>query len=141
MDIQQMGRARRDGKLSQELTIFKPHKGHLSKVETDLVKLAKDKQSCRHQLFCDSYSNERIPIVPLHNCCDFCENICDCGTSICPYQHKAFIKVHEDQMEKPVSDIVRKLLKQICILLNLYLTDQAGCSYLKADLSIVCQKA
>ena len=115
--VQQMGRAGRDGKFSKALIIFKPHKGHLSKVETDLVKLAKDKQSCRHQLLCDSYSNERIPIVPLHNCCDFCETICDCGTSICPYQHKAFIKVHdppefEDQMERPISDIVRKLLKQ-----------------------------
>ena len=137
--VQQMGRAGRDGKFSQELIIFKPHKGHLSKVETDLVKLAKDKNSCRHQLLCDSYLNERIPIVPLHNCCDFCENKCDCRTSICPYQHKAFIKVidppeFEDQMERPVSDIERKLLKQKWYSLKYALTDQAGCSYLEADI-------
>ena len=36
--VQQMGRAGRDGEFSQELIIFKSHKGQLSKVESDLIK-------------------------------------------------------------------------------------------------------
>ena len=40
--VQQMGRAGRDGEFSQELIIFKSHKGQLSKVESDLIKLVKD---------------------------------------------------------------------------------------------------
>ena len=113
--VQQMGRAGRDGQFSQELIIFKPHKGHLSKVENDLIKLAKDSETCRHQILCSAYLTEKSAINPLHNCCDVCEVLCDCDTDICPNKHKAFIEPEvtepEEEMERPVSDTEKALLK------------------------------
>lgn len=45
--VQQMGRCGRDGKFSNELILFKNHKGHLKKVESDMLKMVKDDTECR----------------------------------------------------------------------------------------------
>ena len=57
--VQQMGRAGRDGEFSQELIIFKSHKGQLSKVESDLIKLVKDSETCRHEILCSAYLTKK----------------------------------------------------------------------------------
>jgi hypothetical protein len=45
------------------------------KVETDLVKLAKDNTECRRFTLCNSYLN-KSEIALIHNCCDVCEKNC-----------------------------------------------------------------
>ena len=135
--VQQMGRAGRDGEFSQELIIFKNHKGHLNKVESDLVKLAKDTETCRHQILCSAYVSDKSQIQPLHNCCDVCETKCDCQTDICPNKHKVFLETEEseseEEMVRPVSNSEKALLKHKLYSLKYSLTDQAGLSIMDVD--------
>ncbi|XP_033745061.1 putative ATP-dependent DNA helicase Q1 [Pecten maximus] len=114
--VQQMGRAGRDGGYSNELVLYKLHKGHLGRVEGELVKLVKDDVTCRHKTLCDSYVTAHAPITPKHKCCDVCEKQCDCGEECCPDIHKVFT-VHDDiededvEMERDVTDEDKKILK------------------------------
>lgn len=110
--VQQMGRAGRTGELSNELILFKLHKGMLKKVDTDLVQLAKDTQ-CRRKVLCNSYLCIKEDINPLHNCCDVCEKECQCGGESCPATHPARMerKIYCPSMERTVSDQERVLLR------------------------------
>lgn len=86
--VQQMGRAGRDGVYSHELIIYKCHKGHLKKVDEELVKLVKDSK-CRREVLCSSYGCEVNTLIPLHRCCDICEQKCVCKSEDCPLSHPA----------------------------------------------------
>uniref|UniRef100_A0A8W8N9U5 DNA 3'-5' helicase n=2 Tax=Magallana gigas TaxID=29159 RepID=A0A8W8N9U5_MAGGI len=110
--VQQMGRAGRTGELSNELILFKLHKGMLKKVDTDLVQLAKDTQ-CRRKVLCNSYLCIKDDINPVHNCCDVCEKECQCGGESCPATHPARMerKIYCPSMERTVSDQERVLLR------------------------------
>ena len=137
--VQQMGRAGRDGAFSQELVVFKPNKNHLSKVETDLVRLVKDVEHCKHEIICSAYVDEKIPIVPLHNCCDVCESKCTCGTEICPNKHTSFQHLEDndsdEEMERPVTESEKTLLKHKLMTYKYSLTDQAGLSIMHGDIT------
>ena len=65
--VQQMGRAGRDGQISDELIMYKNHKSHLKKVENELVRLAKDDTKCKHEILCGAYLITHKNIVPAHN--------------------------------------------------------------------------
>ncbi|XP_069136223.1 ATP-dependent DNA helicase RecQ-like [Argopecten irradians] len=115
--VQQMGRAGREGSYSKELVLYKMHKGHLSKVESDLVKLIKDDTTCRHKTLCDSYASEHVSISPKHKCCDVCEKHCDCKEESCPDIHAAYVR-HDaeefedtNELEREVTNEDRRLLK------------------------------
>ena len=135
--VQQMGRAGRDGEFSQELIIFKSHKGQLSKVESDLIKLVKDSETCRREILCSAYLTKKSEIIPLHNCCDVCDITCDCKSDICPNKHKAFLEPQEneseDEMERPVSDAEKALLRHKLLSYKYSLTEQAGFSIIDVD--------
>ena len=114
--VQQMGRCGRDGEFSNELILYKNHKGHLKKVESDLVKLAKNDSECRRYILCNAYLLDKTVISPIHNCCDICEKNCKCGEEICPNKHAASQYTEEDtqdeEMERDVSSQERRLLEQ-----------------------------
>ena len=133
-----MGRAGRDGEFSQELIIFKSQKGHLSKVESDLIKLVKDSETCRHEILCSAYLNERSHIYPRHNCCDICETTCDYEADICPNKHIAFLELEETEseveMERPVSDKEKALLRHKLFSYKYSLTNQTGLSIMEVDI-------
>ncbi|XP_021373049.1 uncharacterized protein LOC110463036 [Mizuhopecten yessoensis] len=115
--VQQMGRAGRDGEYSKQLILYKMHKGHLSRVEGDLVKLVKDDATCRRKTLCDSYVTVHEPVIPKHKCCDVCEKQCDCGEESCPDIHRALAADPENmedetvEMEREVTRDDRKLLR------------------------------
>ena len=125
--VQQMGRAGRDGQYGEELIIFSAHKGQLGRVEVDLVKLVKDDSECRHTTLCLSYALDNKKIVPLHNCCDFCEKLCKCGDDICPRSRVALIKDNVDEeeevMEREVNEDDKKILRHQLYALKYSLTD------------------
>lgn len=115
--VQQMGRCGRDGMLSNELILFKNHKGHLKKVECELVKLAKDNNECRRNNLCKAYAMKKANIIPIHNCCDVCEKKCSCDDDTCPNTHKVNQETEqeeeaEEEMSREVSEEDRKFLKQ-----------------------------
>lgn len=117
--VQQMGRCGRDGIQSNELILFKNHKGHLKKVECDLVKLVKDDSECRRNNLCKAYLMEKTTIFPNHNCCDVCEKNCSCENDFCPNTHMACQKMdseeeegEEQEMTREVSEEDKKILKQ-----------------------------
>ena len=68
-----MGRAGRDGQISDELIMYKNHKSQLKKVENKLARLAKDDTKCKHEILCGVYLITHKNIVPANNCCDVCE--------------------------------------------------------------------
>lgn len=82
-----MGRAGRDGHLSDELIMYKSNKNHLKRVESELVRLAKDDSKCRHELLCEAYLSPNKKILPSHDCCEVCEKSCNCKSDLCPRKH------------------------------------------------------
>lgn len=116
--VQKMGRAGRDGKLSDELILLKTNKTQLKRVDGELVKLAKDDKACRHEMICSSYLEKHTRISPLHDCCDICEKTCPCETDDCPRVHPGFSKLTTsdsdscEEMHREVSDNERKILKE-----------------------------
>lgn len=115
--VQQMGRAGRDGHLSDELIMYKSNKNHLKRVESELVRLAKDDSKCRHELLCEAYLSPNKKILPSHDCCEVCEKSCDCKSDLCPRKHEYFKTENEDsasdsedEMTRSVSDKEKKLI-------------------------------
>ena len=138
--VKQMGRGGRDGELADELILYKTHKGHLKKVESDLVRLAKDDSKCRHKLLCSDYMVKSVAVSPLHNCCDVCEKQCSCGGDECPRKHVATINVtmetessSEDEMKRTVSKNELKLLKGKLESLRFQLTLSAAGTLVNSD--------
>lgn len=138
--VQQMGRGGRDGEQSDELVLFKSHKGHLKKVESELVKLVKDDSECRHKMLCSAYLVKKSQISPLHNCCDVCEKQCSCGDDECPRGHAAKRDVNresdesdEDQMTRTVSSQERQLLRQKLEALKFRLTVTTAGTLIHSD--------
>jgi ATP-dependent DNA helicase RecQ len=107
--VQQMGRCGRDGVQSNELILFKNHKGHLKKVECELVKLVKDDTECRRINLCKAYLMEKTNILPFHNCCDVCEKKCTCDSEICPNTRKAYQPAEEDDEEEEEEEMIREV--------------------------------
>jgi ATP-dependent DNA helicase RecQ len=136
--VQQMGRCGRDGQFSHELILYKAHKGHLKKVETDLVKLAKDNTECRRLTLCNSYLINKSEIAPIHNCCDVCEKNCECSDENCPNAHitTKFEKgeTPEDQMNRTVTKVEKRLLKQRLVGLKLQLSGDSQTHVLQPEL-------
>ena len=119
--VQQMGRAGRDGLPSHELILYKHHKGHLKKVEPELVHLMTNKDICRRKVLTDSYVSTSTQSVILHNCCDICASRCNCNLHVCPNTHP-FVTfnskseddeaiVHDDEMKRSVTNEELQLLK------------------------------
>lgn len=110
----------------------------MKKVESDLIKLAKDSEICRHEVISSAYLVEKLHILPLHNCCDICETKCDCKTDNCPNTHKAFLDLEEteseEEIERPVSDTERKLLRHKLLSYKYSLTDEAGLSIMEVNI-------
>lgn len=113
--IQQMGRAGRDNTFSQELLIYKS--SHLSRVDDDIIKLIKTKETCRRQIISNAYMNKLHCVnLPKHLCCDICELACKCSENLCPLMHAMKQKepLNEEvasRMEREVSDEERTLVK------------------------------
>ena len=61
----------------------------MKKVETDLVKLAKDNTECRRLTLGNSYLINTCELAPIHNCCDVCEKNCECSGEKYPNVHIA----------------------------------------------------
>jgi len=139
--VQQMGRGGRDGHISDELILFKTHKGHLNKCENDLIRLAKDDTKCKHELLCSSYLITHKTISPCHNCCDVCEKTCSCGSEECPRTHQALKEYpsesdsdsSEEEMKRPVTDHERKLLKQKLMSFKFTLTSSTAGAIIDAE--------
>lgn len=53
--IQQMGRAGRDGKFSQELILYKSHKNH------EMMKLISTDSDCRREIIAECYLTKKTP--------------------------------------------------------------------------------
>ncbi|XP_062605474.1 ATP-dependent DNA helicase RecQ-like [Saccostrea cucullata] len=92
--VQQMGRAGRDGKLSDELILYKTNKNQIKKVESELIRLAKD-DKCRHEILCEAYMLQNKKILPPHDCCDICEKTCKCKCDLCPRTHEC-LKIDDE---------------------------------------------
>lgn len=137
--VQQMGRAGRDGQISDELIMYKNHKSHLKKVENELVRLAKDDTKCKHEILCGAYLITHKNIVPAHNCCDVCAKKCSCGNEQCPRVHDALTAYtaetdsSDEEMERYVSDEDKKLINEKLMSYKFTLTSSAAGVIIDSD--------
>lgn len=53
--IQQMGRAGRDGKFSQELILYKSHKNQMKNLDHEMMKLITTDSDCRREKIAECY--------------------------------------------------------------------------------------
>lgn len=124
--VQQMGRAGRDGVFSNELIIYKCHKGHLKQVEDELVRMVKDTK-CRRQVLCSSYGTNVKKVEPLHMCCDICEKLCKCDNTNCPETHPALqfkmVGMESESMKRSVNDREKTAVRQRLHALKFRLSD------------------
>ena len=124
--VQQMGRAGRDGVFSNELIIYKCHKGHLKQVEDELVRMVKDTK-CRRQVLCTSYGTNMKKVEPLHMCCDICEKLCKCDDTNCPETHPALqfkmVGMESESMKRSVNDREKTAVRQRLHALKFRLSD------------------
>ncbi|XP_056022113.1 uncharacterized protein LOC125660396 [Ostrea edulis] len=113
--IQQMGRAGRDDKCSNELIMFKNHKGHLKKIDPEVLSLIKTDNQCRGSILCKAYSAHSHIFQQKHQCCDVCEKTCDC--SGCPkLTHPAFLTMEalfqeQETFERQVCEQDKTIIK------------------------------
>lgn len=111
--VQQMGRAGRDGEFSVELILYKNHKGHLKKIDSDVLSLIKSEDQCRRNILCKAYNAHSHIFEHLHECCDFCEKTCKCLD--CPrLSHPVFNAIEpqeEDAFQRDVTDENKITLK------------------------------
>lgn len=54
---------------------------------------------------CNAYAMEKANIIPIHNCCDVCEQKYSCGDDTCPNTQEAEQEEEaEDEMSREVSE-------------------------------------
>lgn len=81
----------------------------------------------RQKLLPEGYGHKPAAI-PIHNCCDICEKLCQCGNEDCPKTHPVF-NVHrvdyssEEAMKREVHETERSLLKDKLDLLEFSLSE------------------
>lgn len=84
--IQQMGRAGRDGKISQELILYKSHKNQIQNLDHKMKLIITD-SDCRREIIAECYLTKRnLETVIDH----ICETKCKCNDIECPRIHAAF---------------------------------------------------
>ena len=96
--VQQMGRAGRDGKFSMELILYKNHKGHLKKIDSDILSIIKSDDQCRRNILCKAYNAHAHIFKHKHECCDVCEKTCTCLE--CPLLSPSVILYPSRQLRK-----------------------------------------
>lgn len=85
--IQQMGRAGRDLKLSQELILYKSHKSQIQNLDHEMMKLIITDSDCRREIIAECYLSKRnLETVIDH----IYETKCKCNDIECPSIHPAF---------------------------------------------------
>lgn len=73
--IQQMGRAGRDGKISQELILYKSHKNQIQNLDHEMKLIITD-SDCRREIIAECYLTKRnLETVIDH----ICETKCKCN--------------------------------------------------------------
>ncbi|XP_062606926.1 probable ATP-dependent DNA helicase RecS [Saccostrea cucullata] len=96
---QQMGRAGRDNEFSNELILYKNHKGHFKKTDPEDLSLIKTDNQCRRSILCKAYSAPSHIYEQKHKCCDVCEKKCDCVD--CPkLTHPAYQTMEESPQDQ-----------------------------------------
>ncbi|KAK3108745.1 hypothetical protein FSP39_014687 [Pinctada imbricata] len=138
--VQQMGRGGRDGAPSNELVLFKVHRGRLKHMEPELIRFAKENSVCRRKLFCLAFQTNCEELTPLHICCDVCEKMCKCTLESCPETHVAMRSKEvsessdEDMMQRNVSDKDRQILSTKLESLYFSLSEEAKGGLLNGEL-------
>lgn len=83
--IQQMGRAGRDGKLSQELILYKSHKNQIQNLDHEMMKLIITDSDCRREIIAECYLTKRNLETVIDHICET-----KCNDIECPRIHAAF---------------------------------------------------
>ncbi|XP_062573982.1 ATP-dependent DNA helicase RecQ-like [Saccostrea cucullata] len=107
--VQQMGRAGRDGKQSDELILYKSHKTQMKKLDNEMMKLIISDDSCRRKIIADCYLTKKCETVVDHCCCDLCESKCKCGEMECPCRHPVFFNADNPVTEEQCTSRTRNI--------------------------------
>jgi superfamily II DNA helicase RecQ len=91
---QEAGRAGRDDQLSDVILYY--YGQQIVHCEEDMQSFLKNDNGCQRVGSYISLDSVIKPLLPGHNCCQYCTKFCDCNDGSCDYQKKA----HE--IEKPL---------------------------------------
>lgn len=102
--IQQMGRAGRDGKFSQELILYKSHKNQIQNLDHEMMKLIITDSDCRREIIAECYLTKRnLETVIDH----ICETKCKCNDIECPRKLKLLKESQDQNLSSFITDFER----------------------------------